>query len=165
MPRTPKRLVVFCNGAPTVQHTVVLDKRITPTFESILEYISEVIQFHVVKLHMLDGRRVSMEMTHAKQNSFVSGTQGHLIRILLKSVLSILCLRFYAILIYPYEQGWFKALSNHRTTFERVKRLWHLALIRRKAFWDTVQYSMALGQAFMVNSMPANAAGAHFNGN
>lgn len=64
--RTPKRLVVFCNGAPTVQHTLVLDKRITPTFESILEYISEVIQFHVVKLHMLDGRRVSMEMTHAK---------------------------------------------------------------------------------------------------
>eukprot|EP00066_Takifugu_rubripes_P004653 XP_003968144.1 PREDICTED: oxygen-regulated protein 1 [Takifugu rubripes] len=56
--RTPKRLVVFCNGAPTVQHTLVLDKRITPTFESILEYISEAIQFHVVKLHTLDGRRV-----------------------------------------------------------------------------------------------------------
>lgn len=63
--RTPKRLLVFCNGAPTVQHTLVLDKRITPTFESLLEYISEVIQFHVVKLHTLDGRRVSIKTTQA----------------------------------------------------------------------------------------------------
>lgn len=58
--RTPKKLVVFCNGAPTVQHTLVLDRRITPTFESILEYISEVIHFHVVRLHTLNGRRVSI---------------------------------------------------------------------------------------------------------
>ncbi|KAI3355358.1 hypothetical protein L3Q82_018204, partial [Scortum barcoo] len=55
--RTPKRLVVFRNGNPTVKHTVVLHKRTTPTFESILEYISELIQFHVVKLHTPDGRR------------------------------------------------------------------------------------------------------------
>ena len=91
--RTPKRLVVFCNGAPTVQHTLVLDKRITPTFESILEYISEVIQFHVVKLHMLDGRRVSMEMTQAKQNSQLSrmfATSEVVIRNLLKSIIDIM---------------------------------------------------------------------------
>lgn len=65
--RTPKRLLVFCNGVPAVKHTVTLDKRTTPTFESILEYISELIQFHVVKLHTLDGRRVSVNTTHAKQ--------------------------------------------------------------------------------------------------
>lgn len=63
--RTPKRLLVFCNGAPTVQHTLLLDKRITPTFESLLEYISEVIQLHVVKLHTLDGRRVSIKTPQA----------------------------------------------------------------------------------------------------
>lgn len=85
--RTPKRLVVFCNGAPTVQHTLVLDKKITPTFASILEYISEVIQFHVVKLHTLDGRRVSIN------------------RNVLKPVLSITCLRFCAILINPHWAG------------------------------------------------------------
>uniref|UniRef100_A0AAQ6IAJ1 Doublecortin domain-containing protein n=1 Tax=Anabas testudineus TaxID=64144 RepID=A0AAQ6IAJ1_ANATE len=56
--RTPKRLLVFRNGDPTVKHTVVLHKRTTPTFESVLEYISELTQFHVVKLHTLDGRRV-----------------------------------------------------------------------------------------------------------
>lgn len=58
--RTPKRLMVFRNGDPSVKHTVVLHKRNTPTFESILEYISELMQFHVVKLHTPDGRRVSI---------------------------------------------------------------------------------------------------------
>ncbi|XP_042256088.1 uncharacterized protein LOC121888551 [Thunnus maccoyii] len=56
--RTPKRLLVFRNGDPSVKHTVLLQKRTTPTFESILEYISELMQFHVVKLHTPDGRRV-----------------------------------------------------------------------------------------------------------
>ncbi|XP_034717482.1 uncharacterized protein LOC117937549 isoform X2 [Etheostoma cragini] len=56
--RTPKKLLVFRNGDPTVKHTVVLHKRTTLTFESILEHISELIQFQVVKLHTVDGRRV-----------------------------------------------------------------------------------------------------------
>lgn len=62
--RTPKKLLVFRNGDPTAKHTVVLNKRTTPTFESILEYISELIQFHVVKLHTSDGRRVSVPTHH-----------------------------------------------------------------------------------------------------
>ncbi|KAM6971521.1 oxygen-regulated protein 1-like [Tautogolabrus adspersus] len=56
--RTPKRLLVFRNGDPAVIHKVFIHKRITPTFESILEYISELIQFHVVKLLTSDGKRV-----------------------------------------------------------------------------------------------------------
>ncbi|XP_035853939.1 oxygen-regulated protein 1 isoform X1 [Sander lucioperca] len=56
--RTPKRLLIFRNGDPTVKHTVVLHKRTTLTFESILEHISELIQFQVLKLHTADGRRV-----------------------------------------------------------------------------------------------------------
>ncbi|KAK9527611.1 hypothetical protein VZT92_014157 [Zoarces viviparus] len=56
--RTPKTLLVFRNGDPAAKHSVVLHKRTTPTFESILEYISELMQFHVVKLHTADGRRV-----------------------------------------------------------------------------------------------------------
>uniref|UniRef100_A0A665WJ31 Doublecortin domain-containing protein n=1 Tax=Echeneis naucrates TaxID=173247 RepID=A0A665WJ31_ECHNA len=56
--RTPKRLRIFRNGDPTVKHTVVLHKRTTPTFASMLEYLSELMQFHVVKLHTPDGRRV-----------------------------------------------------------------------------------------------------------
>ncbi|KAM7369776.1 hypothetical protein PAMP_011068 [Pampus punctatissimus] len=56
--RTPKKLLVFRNGDPSVKHTVLLQKRTTPTFESILKYISELMQFRVVKLHIPDGRRV-----------------------------------------------------------------------------------------------------------
>ncbi|KAF7669978.1 hypothetical protein LDENG_00105690 [Lucifuga dentata] len=56
--RTPKKLLVFRNGDSSAKYTVMLQKRTTPTFESILEYISELMQFHVVKLHTLDGRRV-----------------------------------------------------------------------------------------------------------
>uniref|UniRef100_A0A3Q1ANV2 Doublecortin domain-containing protein n=1 Tax=Amphiprion ocellaris TaxID=80972 RepID=A0A3Q1ANV2_AMPOC len=56
--RTPKRLLVFCNGDPTIKHTVVLNKKTTPSYEAILEYISALMQFHVLKLHTPDGRRV-----------------------------------------------------------------------------------------------------------
>ncbi|XP_057680471.1 oxygen-regulated protein 1-like [Corythoichthys intestinalis] len=56
--QTPKRLVVFRNGEPSNKHTVVLQKRTATTFEWILEYISELLQFPVVKLHTADGRRV-----------------------------------------------------------------------------------------------------------
>ncbi|CAJ1082482.1 oxygen-regulated protein 1-like [Xyrichtys novacula] len=56
--RTPKKLLVFRNGDPSVKHVVGLSKRTTSTFESILEYISEQIQFHVVKLLTPDGKRV-----------------------------------------------------------------------------------------------------------
>ncbi|XP_047424031.1 oxygen-regulated protein 1-like [Mugil cephalus] len=56
--RTPKKLLVFRNGDPTVRHTVVLHKKTTPSYESILEYISELMQFHVVKLYTPEGRRV-----------------------------------------------------------------------------------------------------------
>lgn len=67
--RTPKRLLVFRNGNPTVKHTVALRKRTTPTFESVMAYISEMIQFHVVKLHTVDGRRVSVSLCQHKQNN------------------------------------------------------------------------------------------------
>uniref|UniRef100_A0A3P9J3V0 Doublecortin domain-containing protein n=1 Tax=Oryzias latipes TaxID=8090 RepID=A0A3P9J3V0_ORYLA len=60
--RTPKKLVVFRNGDPSVRHTVVLHKKTTPSYESILDYISELMQFHVVKLYTPDGRRVSLIM-------------------------------------------------------------------------------------------------------
>ncbi|XP_029935801.1 oxygen-regulated protein 1-like [Myripristis murdjan] len=56
--RTPKKLTVFRNGDPAVKYTVILQKRTTPTFESLLEYMTELMQFHVVKLYTPDGRRV-----------------------------------------------------------------------------------------------------------
>ncbi|KAM4718844.1 uncharacterized protein FYW61_016500 [Anableps anableps] len=55
---TPKKLVVFRNGDPSIRHTVVLHKKTTPNYESILGHISELMQFHVNKLHTPDGRRI-----------------------------------------------------------------------------------------------------------
>lgn len=56
--RTPKKLLIFRNGDPSTKCVVVLQKKTTTTFESILKYISELMQFRVAKLHTPDGRRV-----------------------------------------------------------------------------------------------------------
>ncbi|KAI4899093.1 hypothetical protein NFI96_027799 [Prochilodus magdalenae] len=55
---TPKRLVVFKNRDPSTKHTVVLQRRTAPTFEALLDYLSQVLQFPVLKLYTADGRRV-----------------------------------------------------------------------------------------------------------
>lgn len=56
--RTPKKLLIFRNGDPSTQCVVVLQKKSTSTFESILRYVSELMQFRVAKLHTPDGKRV-----------------------------------------------------------------------------------------------------------
>ncbi|MED6280148.1 hypothetical protein CHARACLAT_007859 [Characodon lateralis] len=56
--RTPKKLVVFRNGNPSVRYTVLLHKKTTPSYESILGHISELMQFHVSKLHTPNGQRI-----------------------------------------------------------------------------------------------------------
>ncbi|CAL8279668.1 unnamed protein product [Lota lota] len=56
--RTPKRLVVLKNRDLTVKRTVVLQKRTAPTFDALLDYLSQVMQFPVLKLYSTDGRRV-----------------------------------------------------------------------------------------------------------
>ncbi|XP_035270549.1 oxygen-regulated protein 1-like [Anguilla anguilla] len=55
---TPKRLVVFRNGDPSVKHTVLLQRKTMQTFEALLDYMCEIMQFPVVKLYTADGRRV-----------------------------------------------------------------------------------------------------------
>uniref|UniRef100_A0A671Q7E0 Doublecortin domain-containing protein n=1 Tax=Sinocyclocheilus anshuiensis TaxID=1608454 RepID=A0A671Q7E0_9TELE len=55
---TSKRLVLFCNGEPEVKHTLMLQRRKTYSFEALLDHMSEVMHFPVLKLHTPDGRRV-----------------------------------------------------------------------------------------------------------
>lgn len=57
--RTPKRLEVIKNRDPTVKRTIVLQKRTAPTFDALLDYLSHILQFPVLKLYSLEGRRVS----------------------------------------------------------------------------------------------------------
>ncbi|KAM4605243.1 uncharacterized protein ACJ7VT_017516 [Polymixia lowei] len=56
--RTPKRLVVIKNRDPTIKHTVVLQRRTAPTFDALLDYLSQIMHFPVLKLFSADGRRV-----------------------------------------------------------------------------------------------------------
>uniref|UniRef100_A0AAQ5ZWR9 Doublecortin domain-containing protein n=1 Tax=Amphiprion ocellaris TaxID=80972 RepID=A0AAQ5ZWR9_AMPOC len=56
--RTPKRLTVIKNKDPTVKRTIVLQRRTAPTFDALLDYLSQILQFPVLKLYSIDGRRV-----------------------------------------------------------------------------------------------------------
>lgn len=57
--RTPKKLVVISNRDPTFKRTIVLHRRSAPTFDALLDYLSQILQFPVLKLYSTDGRRVS----------------------------------------------------------------------------------------------------------
>ncbi|KAK2900911.1 hypothetical protein Q8A67_009026 [Cirrhinus molitorella] len=56
--RTPKRLTVYRNRDPSMKRVIVLHRRTAPNFEALLDYLSQVMQFPVVKLYTEDGRRV-----------------------------------------------------------------------------------------------------------
>uniref|UniRef100_A0A8C7N6N7 RP1 axonemal microtubule associated n=1 Tax=Oncorhynchus kisutch TaxID=8019 RepID=A0A8C7N6N7_ONCKI len=56
--RTPKRLIVFKNRDPSVRRTVVLHRRTAPTYDALLDYLSVIMQFPVLKLYTPDGSRV-----------------------------------------------------------------------------------------------------------
>ncbi|KAF1621785.1 Oxygen-regulated protein 1, partial [Eudyptes chrysolophus] len=55
---TPKKMLVFKNGDVKLRHTIVLGKKNTQTFEAFLDYMSELMQYPVVKLYTTDGRKV-----------------------------------------------------------------------------------------------------------
>ncbi|KAK7945021.1 hypothetical protein WMY93_000749 [Mugilogobius chulae] len=56
--RTPKRLEVIKNRDPSVRRTIILQKRTAPTFDALLDYLSQILLFPVLKLYSTDGRRV-----------------------------------------------------------------------------------------------------------
>lgn len=57
--RTPRKLLVIKNRDPTVRRSVVLQRKTAPTFDALLDYLSQILQFPVLKLYTTDGRRVS----------------------------------------------------------------------------------------------------------
>lgn len=60
MLRAPRRLVVFKNGDPKSRRVVLLNRRVTQTFEVFLQHLTEVMQCRVTKLYATDGRKVSV---------------------------------------------------------------------------------------------------------
>ncbi|KAM6216124.1 oxygen-regulated protein 1 [Rhynchocyon petersi] len=57
-PRGPRRLVVFRNGDSRSGRVVVASRTVTQSFEAFLQYLSEILQWQVVKLYATDGRKV-----------------------------------------------------------------------------------------------------------
>ncbi|NXQ88115.1 RP1 protein, partial [Nyctibius grandis] len=55
---TPKKMLVFKNGNVSLRRTMILGKKNTQTFEAFLGYISELMQYPVMKLYTTDGRKV-----------------------------------------------------------------------------------------------------------
>ncbi|XP_036855420.2 oxygen-regulated protein 1 [Manis javanica] len=56
--RSPRRLVVFRNGDPKTRCTVFLSRRVTQSFEALLQHLTEVMRRPVTKLYATDGRKV-----------------------------------------------------------------------------------------------------------
>ncbi|NXY68822.1 RP1 protein, partial [Glareola pratincola] len=56
---TPKKMLVYKNGDVRLRRTIVLGKKNTQTFEAFLDYMSELMQYPVVKLYTTDGRKVA----------------------------------------------------------------------------------------------------------
>ncbi|KAF7246224.1 Oxygen-regulated protein 1 [Varanus komodoensis] len=59
----PKKLLVFRNGNVRIRHAIVLTKKNTQNFEALLDHISELMQYPVLKLHTTDGRKTTGEAT------------------------------------------------------------------------------------------------------
>ncbi|NXV40543.1 RP1 protein, partial [Uria aalge] len=55
---TPRKMLVYKNGDARLRRTIVLGKKNTQTFEAFLDYMSELMQYPVVKLYTTDGRKV-----------------------------------------------------------------------------------------------------------
>ncbi|XP_027666970.2 oxygen-regulated protein 1 [Falco cherrug] len=55
---TPRKILVFKNGDVRLRRTIVLGKKNTQTFEAFLDYMSELMQYPVVKLYTTNGRKV-----------------------------------------------------------------------------------------------------------
>nr|KAF6326660.1 RP1 axonemal microtubule associated [Pipistrellus kuhlii] len=59
MLRAPRRLLVFRNGDPGARRVVLLSRRVTQSFEALLQHLAEVMRCRVTKLFSTEGRKVS----------------------------------------------------------------------------------------------------------
>ncbi|XP_032702498.1 oxygen-regulated protein 1 [Lontra canadensis] len=56
--RAPRKLLVFRNGDPKMRRVVVMNRRVTQSFQAFLQHLTEVMRFPVTKLYATDGRKV-----------------------------------------------------------------------------------------------------------
>uniref|UniRef100_A0A670HNH4 Doublecortin domain-containing protein n=1 Tax=Podarcis muralis TaxID=64176 RepID=A0A670HNH4_PODMU len=59
-PRIPKKVTLVKNGDVGTRRPIILNRRNARSFKTLLDEISEIMQFTVKKLYTLDGKRVSL---------------------------------------------------------------------------------------------------------
>ncbi|XP_062981438.1 retinitis pigmentosa 1-like 1 protein, partial [Elgaria multicarinata webbii] len=57
-PRIPKKITLVKNGDITTQRPIILNRRNARSFKTLLDEISEIMQFTVKKLYTVDGKRI-----------------------------------------------------------------------------------------------------------
>ncbi|XP_059502031.1 oxygen-regulated protein 1-like isoform X3 [Stegostoma tigrinum] len=55
--RVPKKLVIFRNGDPTFKRNLILNRNQIQNFDVLLNHVSELMNFPVLKLYSIDGKR------------------------------------------------------------------------------------------------------------
>lgn len=77
LPRVLRRLLIFRNGDPKTRKTVQLSKRVTRTFETFLQHLTEVMRYPVTKLYATDGRKIpSLQAVLLSSGAVVAAGKG-----------------------------------------------------------------------------------------
>lgn len=59
-PRIPKKITLVKNGESGVRRSIILNRRNARSFKTLLDEISEILQFPVKKLYTVDGKKASI---------------------------------------------------------------------------------------------------------
>ncbi|XP_059502032.1 oxygen-regulated protein 1-like isoform X4 [Stegostoma tigrinum] len=80
--RVPKKLVIFRNGDPTFKRNLILNRNQIQNFDVLLNHVSELMNFPVLKLYSIDGKRIdSLYLVKYKLEAVVAaGREGYKLR-------------------------------------------------------------------------------------
>ncbi|NXX18867.1 RP1L1 protein, partial [Podargus strigoides] len=59
-PRIPKKITLIKNGESSFRRSIILNRRNARSFRTLLDEISEILQFPVKKLYTVDGKKASV---------------------------------------------------------------------------------------------------------
>uniref|UniRef100_A0ACB8GAM4 Uncharacterized protein n=1 Tax=Sphaerodactylus townsendi TaxID=933632 RepID=A0ACB8GAM4_9SAUR len=80
-PRIPKKITLVKNGDVSTGRPIILNRRNARSFKTLLDEISEIMQFTVKKLYTVDGKRVSLCSLDNKGLSWANEPASPVLRI------------------------------------------------------------------------------------
>uniref|UniRef100_UPI00398E6D89 lipoxygenase homology domain-containing protein 1-like n=1 Tax=Pristiophorus japonicus TaxID=55135 RepID=UPI00398E6D89 len=75
----PKKIVVFRNGEPSFKRNLILNRNTMQNFDMLLNYITDLMQFPVLKLYSTDGKRIDTlyPMKYKFDSIVAAGREGY----------------------------------------------------------------------------------------